>query len=141
MTRTERAIFPRAMVKDRHESRTGLDKHLRKNGGGPHNWGALADEGDLESAAYEDEEEELRAERARRVDSAGEDIDEKPVHVRRSSSLTDAERASAKSFRKNTFKGQGVDLAAIARTSSAVSTSPPTRTLSIGTDADSVVSA
>lgn len=56
MTRTERAIFPRAVLKDRSESRTGLDKSIRKHGAGPHNWGRLEDERDLEEAAFEDEQ-------------------------------------------------------------------------------------
>lgn len=55
MTRTERAGFPKAMLKDRSESRSGLDKSLRKNGAGQHNWGRLADERELESAALDDE--------------------------------------------------------------------------------------
>lgn len=62
MTRTERATFPRAVLKDRSESKSGLNKSLRKNGGGPHNWGSLADEGDLEYAAMEDEELEMSVE-------------------------------------------------------------------------------
>jgi hypothetical protein len=59
MTRTERAGFPRALGRDRSESKSGLDKSLRKNGAGQHNWGNLADEGYLESAALEDEAGEL----------------------------------------------------------------------------------
>jgi hypothetical protein len=59
MTRTARSSFPRAILKDRSESRTGLDKSLRKNGAGMHNWGSLADEGHLEFAAMDDEEQEL----------------------------------------------------------------------------------
>jgi hypothetical protein len=55
MTRTERASFPRALGRDRSESKSGLDKSIRKNGAGQHNWGSLADEGDFESAALEDE--------------------------------------------------------------------------------------
>jgi hypothetical protein len=56
MTRTERSAFPRAVIKDRSESRSGLNKALRKNGGGQHNWGSLADEGALEYTAIADEE-------------------------------------------------------------------------------------
>jgi hypothetical protein len=55
MTRTARSAFPRAILKDRSESKSGLDKSLRKNGAGMHNWGNLADEVYLESAAIEDE--------------------------------------------------------------------------------------
>ncbi|KAF7964848.1 hypothetical protein HWV62_2500, partial [Athelia sp. TMB] len=57
MTRTARATFPRAMNKDRSESKSGHrdDKHMRKDGGGPHGWGRLSDEKDLEEAAMQDE--------------------------------------------------------------------------------------
>ena len=55
MTRTARAAFPRAIIKDRSESKTGLDKSLRKNGAGYHNWGSIAQEGALEVAAMDDE--------------------------------------------------------------------------------------
>lgn len=56
MTRTERAAFPRAVVKDRSESKSGLDKSIRKGGAGQHNWGRLSDERDLEDAGLADEE-------------------------------------------------------------------------------------
>lgn len=59
MTRTARSSFPRAILKDRSESKTGLDKSLRKNGAGMHNWGSLADEEVLEFAAMDDEEHDL----------------------------------------------------------------------------------
>lgn len=59
MTRTARASFPRAAAKDRSESRTGLDKSIRKGGAGAHNWGSIDDEGELEAAALEDEALEL----------------------------------------------------------------------------------
>jgi len=62
MTRTARAAFPRAIIKDRSESKSGLDKSLRKNGAGHHNWGSIAHEGELESAAMDDEELELQVE-------------------------------------------------------------------------------
>ncbi len=39
----------------RSESKTGMDKSLRKDGAGPHNWGALKDELELERAADDDE--------------------------------------------------------------------------------------
>jgi hypothetical protein len=59
MTRTSRSAFPRAVLRDRSESKSGLDKSIRKNGGGGHNWGSLADEQTLEFAAMDDEELEL----------------------------------------------------------------------------------
>lgn len=57
MTRTERAAYPRAVNRDRSESRTGLDNSLRKGGAGGHNWGSLNDEQYLESSAIDDEVE------------------------------------------------------------------------------------
>lgn len=55
MTRTARSAYPRAVAKDRSESRSGLDQSIRKNGAGGHNWGSLSDEQQLESAAVYDE--------------------------------------------------------------------------------------
>lgn len=62
MTRTERAAYPRAINRDRSESRTGLDSSLRKRGAGGHNWGSLDDEQFLEASAMDDESLELEAE-------------------------------------------------------------------------------
>ena len=59
MTRTARASYPRAAMKDRSENRTGLDPSMRKNGAGQHNWGSMQDERDLELSAAVDEESEL----------------------------------------------------------------------------------
>ena len=39
----------------RSESKSGMDKSLRKSGGGPHNWGSLKDELSMERDALEDE--------------------------------------------------------------------------------------
>ena len=58
MTRTARATFPRAIIKDRAESRSGMDKHVPKNGAGTHNWGSLFDEAELETSAAYDELDE-----------------------------------------------------------------------------------
>lgn len=58
MTRTSRAAFPRALQRDRSESKSGLDKSLRKGGSGQHNWGSIVDLGYLEAAALADEEQE-----------------------------------------------------------------------------------
>jgi len=55
MTRTERATYPRALVRDRSQSKSGLDNHIRKGGGGRYNWGRLEDERRLEAAALEDD--------------------------------------------------------------------------------------
>lgn len=59
MTRTERATSPRAILKDRSEPRNAMGKEMAKNGAGPHNWGSLMDERELEEAALEDEEREF----------------------------------------------------------------------------------
>jgi hypothetical protein len=61
MTRTSRAAFPRALVKDRSESKSGHrdDKNVRKGGAGAHGWGSLADEKALEDAALNDEQLEF----------------------------------------------------------------------------------
>ena len=40
----------------RSESKSGYDKSLRKGGAGPHNWGAMRDEMELEREALEDAE-------------------------------------------------------------------------------------
>jgi hypothetical protein len=61
MTRTARAAFPRAIFKDRSESKSGHrdDKHVRKDGAGAHSWGSIADEKALEDAALNDEQLEF----------------------------------------------------------------------------------
>ncbi|KAG2108378.1 uncharacterized protein F5147DRAFT_773589 [Suillus discolor] len=126
MTRTERAGFPRALLRDRSESKSGLDKSVRKNGSGQHNWGSINDERYLEAAALADEEEEQFEE-----DTTGRQrnnsVHEKPKLEKRINSFTEEERESARQIRKNALKAQDLDLSMIARTSSAASTSPPTR--------------
>ncbi|KAG1789122.1 uncharacterized protein HD556DRAFT_1244117 [Suillus plorans] len=125
MTRTERAGFPRALLRDRSESKSGLDKSVRKNGSGQHNWGSINDERYLEAAALADEEEEFEE------DTTGQQrnnsVHEKPKLEKRINSFTEEERESARQIRKNALKAQDLDLSMIARTSSAASTSPPTR--------------
>lgn len=71
MTRTERSGFPRAVKRDRSESKSGLDKSIRKNGGGQHNWGSIKQEEFLEAAAFADEEGELEEVVAERQHSHG----------------------------------------------------------------------
>ncbi|KAI6041461.1 hypothetical protein EDC04DRAFT_3139619 [Pisolithus marmoratus] len=106
MTRTERATYPRAAMRDRSLSKSGLDNHIRKGGGGHHNWGSFAEEEYHEAAAREDSAHEFAKE-----------FDE------HSKKKDDVQRA--REIRKNALKDQGIDLSTIARTSSAVSTSPP----------------
>ena len=132
MTRTARASFPRATNRDRSESKSGLDKSLRKGGAGGHNWGSLADERDLEDAAYYDEETELASKEEsveKRVEAAlvdDDSVDSKPPVARAASNSVSSDDAeTAKKARKNVFKHGAVDLADIARSSSsAVSVSP-----------------
>ncbi|GBE79832.1 hypothetical protein BKA93DRAFT_821526 [Sparassis latifolia] len=124
MTRTARASFPRAILKDRAESKSGMDKRTPKNGAGPHNWGALVDERELEDAADMDEElEHDEFEQTSPLRSPPAPASPEPVQ-RRTLSLSDADLQSAREFRKKALRSEGIDLSAIARTSSAVSSSP-----------------
>ncbi|KAJ7507014.1 hypothetical protein B0H11DRAFT_188681 [Mycena galericulata] len=139
MTRTSRSASLRSILKDRSESKTGLNNSLRKNGGGAHNWGNLENERDLEFAGIDDGQQEL--------DELEDDDDSQSGHSDEPTSYkkpttpvlerSEEEIATAKKFRTNAFKGEGVDLAAIARTSAAVSGSPPKATV-ITSDASSV---
>jgi len=127
MTRTARSAFPRALVKDRSESKSGHrdDKHVRKDGAGPHGWGSLADEKALEEAAFNDEQLEFYGDGSSQPSEVIEIGKLSGSESNASSSSTSGEELeSAKEFRKNALKGKGIDLAAIARTSAAVSTSP-----------------
>ncbi|PFH50873.1 hypothetical protein AMATHDRAFT_104992, partial [Amanita thiersii Skay4041] len=121
MTRTARASYPRAVNRDRSESKSGLDASLRKGGAGRHNWGGIANERDLEAAAMRDEEFDEEEEE---VPNRSCEEDKKPDMSRSASTISEEEVQSAKKFRKNALKSKDIDLAAIARTSSALSTSP-----------------
>ncbi|KAG6910965.1 hypothetical protein DXG01_006019 [Tephrocybe rancida] len=142
MTRTARSSFPRAINRDRSESKSGLDKSIRKNGAGAHSWGSLADERELEFQATMDDEEVEAADLSDNLSTASEPLeDKKPGLQRSNSALTNDELETAKKFRKNALKTNSayspsfswnsmverlvdLDLSAIARTSSAVATSP-----------------
>ncbi|KAG8745082.1 hypothetical protein FRC10_008934 [Ceratobasidium sp. 414] len=127
MTRTERAVHPRALAKDRSESRSGLDKSVKKGGLG--GWGTLEDDIVAQQDDYdihEREKEEARDEVSDNVTSSSgaSDARKSPELPRRASiTMTDEERQNARDTRAHAFKHE-IDLAAIARTSSAVSTSP-----------------
>lgn len=121
MTRTERATYPRAAMRDRSLSKSGLENHIRKGGGGHHNWGRLAEEEYLEAAAREDNAHEFSKE----FDEHGKKVDARKLTKERSSSLSEEDIQRAKEIRKNALKDDDIDLTTIARTSSAVSTSPP----------------
>ncbi|KAI6014393.1 hypothetical protein PISMIDRAFT_672053 [Pisolithus microcarpus 441] len=120
MTRTERAAYPRAAMRDRSLSKSGLDNHLRKGGGGHHNWGKLAEEEYLEAAAREDSAHEF----AKESDEHSRKADAHNLTRERENSTPEEDIQRAREIRKNALKVQGIDLATIARTSSAVSTSP-----------------
>ncbi|KAJ8082123.1 hypothetical protein PM082_007970 [Marasmius tenuissimus] len=124
MTRTERSAFPRAVNRDRSLSKSGLERSLRKDGGGAHNWGRLEDELDHEYGALDDDIREDEE-----ASSSSSDAADKPVIVSPSSSMTEQEVEAAKQFRKHAFKKGEIDLASIARTSNAASTSPPKATV------------
>lgn len=137
MTRTARAAYPRAIIKDRSEAKNAMNKRIPKSGAGGHNWGDLQHEYDYVEAALRDEEAELRDDNiVRPVEPR-----ERPLlGQRRTSSLSEEELEQAREFRKKAMKGAYVDLASIARTSAAVSVSPPNRSIPITTDAESAIS-
>jgi len=59
MTRTARAMYPRAMSRDRSVAKNGLDASMKKGGSGQHSWGSLGHEYEYErdgemDAALED---------------------------------------------------------------------------------------
>jgi len=112
MTRTERSLSPRAIIKDRSESKSGMDKALRKGGAGGHNWGSVNEEYLLEAEALDDERQEPVAKK--------EEPAEKPELVRRSSVASEEDVTAAREIRKRALK-DGIDLASIARSSAAVS--------------------
>ncbi|KAG6817866.1 hypothetical protein H0H87_001698 [Tephrocybe sp. NHM501043] len=112
MTRTARSAFPRAINRDRSESKSGLDKSIRKNGAGPHSWGSLADERELEFAAMDDEEGEVVEDLSSsdNLSTSSEPLEEKKPSLQRSNSaLTSDELETAKKFRKNALKTNSMD--------------------------------
>ncbi|KAI0658072.1 hypothetical protein C8Q70DRAFT_1107001 [Cubamyces menziesii] len=135
MTRTARASYPSAINKDRSEAKNGMDKHIPKGGAGPHNWGRLEDEYELESAALEDEQAEFEETTGKA--SVNRDA-ERPQTERRGSSLTPEEVQQGIEFRKKALKSPDVDLASIARTAPAISASP-TQSTPVVSDADTKV--
>ncbi|KAJ4479347.1 hypothetical protein J3R30DRAFT_3702598 [Lentinula aciculospora] len=120
MTRTARAAFPRAIIKDRSQSRSGFSKVMKKGGAGSHNWGKLGEiESDERELEYDSE-----GESAQLSSDALQDVP--PPRKRSTSVPNEKEIEAAKQLRKNALSG-GVDLAAIARTSVAVSSPPRSR--------------
>ncbi|TBU57912.1 hypothetical protein BD310DRAFT_928247 [Dichomitus squalens] len=121
MTRTERASYPDAVNKDRSQAKNGMDKRIPKKGAGPHNWGRIEDELEIEQAALQDEEAEF--EEATSAVSVNNDA-ERPAPQRRGSSLSPEEVQQGIEFRKKALKSPNTDLGSIARTAPALSTSP-----------------
>ncbi|CAE6480529.1 unnamed protein product [Rhizoctonia solani] len=125
MTRTERSAYPRAVLKDRSEARNGMDRSLKK-GGAAGGWGTIQDEIAGGQDDYEREEARDEVGDNMTTSSGMSDARKSPEMPRRASiTMTDEERRDAKELRTGAFKNGEIDLAAIARTSSAVSTSPP----------------
>ncbi|KAI0258567.1 hypothetical protein BC834DRAFT_835282 [Gloeopeniophorella convolvens] len=127
MTRTSRSVSPRALLKDRSEARNGMDTSLPKGGAGAHNWGTFELEADYQADALADEAAEFEDQVQETGGAPGPaSVPKKPIVVRRTSSVTDEDRENALKVRKNALKsGNDIDLAAIARSSVAVSGSPP----------------
>ncbi|KAJ7914413.1 hypothetical protein B0H13DRAFT_2659205 [Mycena leptocephala] len=142
MTRTSRSASLRSVLKDRSESKTGLNNNLRKNGGGAHNWGSLENERDLEFAGIDDGQQELDEVQLEDDDDSQSGHSDEPASYKKPTSpvleLSEEEIANARKVRMNAFKN-GVDLATIARTSTAVSGSPPKATV-MASDATSAIS-
>ncbi|KZT71535.1 hypothetical protein DAEQUDRAFT_724052 [Daedalea quercina L-15889] len=130
MTRTERSAYPHALIKDRSVSKNGMDTRTPKGGAGGHNWGNLSRERDLEEAASYDEQDDFVSE-GREVPAPP-----RPATARRASQLTEEELQQALELRKKAAHSNDVDLGSIARSSAAVSHSPPNRAVPINTDAN-----
>jgi len=125
MTRTARNAFPRAINRDRSQSKSGMDKSLKKEGAGKGNWGKLGEIEQDEITEYDSEGDLTVREGSQAV----------PIQRKRSTSVPDEkEIEAARELRKHAFNGE-VDLATIARTSVAVSSSPPTHSIPVGSDA------
>jgi len=140
MTRTERSTSPRAVLKDRSESKSGFDKSLRKGGAGAHNWGSIRDELDLERDALEDEEfdtEELGV--SNKLNAAvrpSVDVPSEDEIFDKTNGATGADDAEkAREYRANALKGKDIDLASVARTSAGARSEPPTGTIEVTRDA------
>ncbi|KIK67850.1 hypothetical protein GYMLUDRAFT_36634 [Collybiopsis luxurians FD-317 M1] len=120
MTRTARATYPRAVNKDRSQSRSGLGNDMKKGGAGSHNWGKL---GEVEYDGYDEEFDEQDAENTASA-SVSEAGSEASSSEHKNSTSDEKDIEAAKAFRKRALSGT-VDLSSIARTSVAVSSSPP----------------
>ncbi|KIJ31399.1 hypothetical protein M422DRAFT_69174 [Sphaerobolus stellatus SS14] len=143
MTRTERSTSKDALVRDRSLSKNGKNKSDPKGGAGGHNWGSFADEQELEwQARLDNDEEGVEPDQATETKLRDAVLNKNKPQVdgslteRTESALSEVEINEARKFRAQALKN-GADLGSIARTSAAVSTSPPGRTTStvVATDA------
>ncbi|KAJ3931172.1 MAG: hypothetical protein NXY57DRAFT_1062019 [Lentinula lateritia] len=147
MTRTARAAFPRAIIKDRSQSRSGFSKEMKKGGAGSHNWGKLGEIENENELEYDSEGDSAQMTRSslvyvqpnilceltsvdiRTTEGARVSLRSVICHgwwfsTKRSTSFpNESEIEAAKQLRKNALN-DGVDFATIARTSVAVSSSP-----------------
>ncbi|KAJ7700413.1 hypothetical protein B0H17DRAFT_1047227 [Mycena rosella] len=115
MTRTSRSASLRSVLKDRSESKTGLNNALRKNGGGAHNWGSLENERDLEFAGIDDGQQELdELDGDSEADTHSAHSDEATLAPKKPASpvleRSEEDLAIARKLRTNAFKGDGVFL-------------------------------
>jgi len=130
MTRTERATNPRALIRDRSNSKSGMDKSMRKSGGGAHNWGNTMDQ--IEGEMYDEGDEATLADLQKSASTSPANpsvLVDQPKDRRASVStastgMADDEKEKAIEYRSKALKDGTLDLAAIARTSGALSTSP-----------------
>ncbi|KZT50369.1 hypothetical protein CALCODRAFT_192839 [Calocera cornea HHB12733] len=104
MTRTQRSTDPHALIKDRSEAKNGLDKSIKKQGGGPHSWGSLKDEDAI-----------------RKQDP----FVPTPISPVQLSAEEQKAKVDAINIRTGMKNGGPLDLNAIAQSSYAVSGSPP----------------
>ncbi|KAJ7802531.1 hypothetical protein B0H14DRAFT_2732641 [Mycena olivaceomarginata] len=113
MTRTARSASLRSILKDRSESKTGLNNNLRKNGGGAHNWGSLENERDLEFAGIDDGQQELDEEIVDDNDDSLSSHSDETTSYKKAGvtspvlELSEEDIASARKVRMNAFKNGG----------------------------------
>lgn len=119
MTRTLHSEYPRAVQKDRHESRNGLLNKTTKDGAGPHAWGSYEEEVNHYELGVRDTKEALQKR------GSITNVSDNGLVPRRTSNVSIQERDNARKERSsfNSRKSDGLlDLSAIARSSAAGST-------------------
>jgi len=133
MTRTARSTYPRALRKDRSESKSGLDKSIKKNGAGAHSWGSILTDpatGPLDEDEYTSDEAESQDQVSNMSFPTTGNVSnmegDKKTRDRSASNVSVEDVLNAREFRKRVFSNSDapVDLSLIARTSVAASNSP-----------------